>query len=316
MPARLILNADDFGLTRGINRAIAELHVAAALTSATLMADGPAFEDAVAVARAQPGLGVGCHIVLTDGVPLSPPQEIPTLLGSDGRSFRPSLVSFLLAVLSGRVRSEEIVREAVAQIERLQHAGIDVTHIDTHKHTHVLPRVARPLLEAAEHCGICAIRNPFEPAWSRSLPHHPRPSPLPRRLQVGLIHSLRPRFLAIPQIRSGRVRTTDGTLGVSATGNLNAGALRLILDAMPDGTWELVCHPGYNDPDLDAIATRLRETREIEREALLAAFGDASCGSSSENDSSNDGNDSSKNVHPSRIQLIHYRDLDAESSNK
>ena len=313
MPARLILNADDFGLTRGINRAIAELHVEGALTSATLMANGPAFEDAVAVARAQPGLGVGCHIVLTDGVPLSPPQEIPTLLGSDGRSFRPSLVSFLLAVLSGRVRSEEIVREAVAQIERLQHAGIDVTHIDTHKHTHVLPRVARPLLEAAEHCGIRAIRNPFEPAWSRSLPHHPRPSPLPRRLQVGLIHSLRPRFLAIPQIRSGRVRTTDGTLGVSATGNLNAGALRLILDAMPDGTWELVCHPGYNDPDLDAITTRLRETREIEREALLAAFGDASCSSSSENDSSNNGNDSSKNVHPSRIQLIHYRELNAGS---
>jgi predicted glycoside hydrolase/deacetylase ChbG (UPF0249 family) len=316
MSARLIVNADDFGLTRGINRAIAELHEAGALASATLMANGTAFEDAVAIGRAHPGLGVGCHIVLTDGVPLLPAQEVPTLLGPDGRSFRPSLLGFLLAVLSGRVSSAEIVREAVAQIERLQHAGIDVTHIDTHKHTHILPRVARPLLEAAEGCGIRAIRNPFEPVWSRSLPHRPRPSPLLRRLQVGLIHYLRPRFLAIPQIRNGRVRTTDGTLGVSATGNLNASTLRLILDAMPDGVWELVCHPGYNDRDLDAVATRLRETREIEREALLAWFGDGSDGISSDNDSRNNDNDLSKNVHPSQIQLIHYKDLDAGRSDE
>src|SRR6202142_1037144 len=100
MAARLILNADDFGLTRGINRAIAELHEAAALTSATLMANGPAFDAAVTIAHAHPNLGVGCHIVLTDGVPLSPPHTIPTLLGRDNRSFRPSLLSFLLAVLT------------------------------------------------------------------------------------------------------------------------------------------------------------------------------------------------------------------------
>lgn len=310
MTARLILNADDFGLTRGINRAIAELHEAGALTSATLMANGPAFDDAVDIARAHPSLGIGCHIVLTDGTPLSPPREIPTLLGPDGKSFRPSLLSFLLAVLSGGVSGEEIVREAVAQIERLQQAGLDVTHIDTHKHTHILPRVARPLLKAAQRCGVQAIRNPFEPAWSRSLPrsltHRALSSPLLRRLQVGLIQYLRPRFLAIPQIRGGLVRTTDGTLGVSATGNLNAGALRHILDAMPDGVWELVCHPGYNDSDLDAITTRLRETREIENEALHAAFGNAPNGNSSRHDSRN-------NMHPPRFQLIHYRDLETSA---
>jgi predicted glycoside hydrolase/deacetylase ChbG (UPF0249 family) len=266
LPTRLIVNADDFGLTPGVNRAIGELHAAGALTSATLMANGAAFDDAVAIAHRHPTLGVGCHVVLTDGTPLSPPETIPTLLGPDGRTFRPSLASFFLAVLAGRVSEAEIAHEAQAQIERLQQNGITPTHIDTHKHTHILPGVARPLLAVAERLGIPAIRNPFEPAWSIALGE----SPLLRRLQLGVIAYFKPRFLALPEIREGRVRTTDGTLGVSATGNLNGRTLSQTLAAMPDGTWELVCHPGYNDRDLDAITTRLRNTREMEREALLA----------------------------------------------
>src|SRR6478609_7503566 len=108
MPARLILNADDFGLTRGVNRAVRELAAAGALTSATLMASGPAFDDAIAVARAHPQLGIGCHIVLVDGTPVSPPESIPSLLGSDRRYFRPTLRSFLTALLTARIRAEEI----------------------------------------------------------------------------------------------------------------------------------------------------------------------------------------------------------------
>jgi predicted glycoside hydrolase/deacetylase ChbG (UPF0249 family) len=169
MPARLILNADDFGLTRGINRAIAELAAAGALTSATLMASGPAFEDAVAIAHAHPSLGIGCHIVLVDGAPISPPESVPSLLGPGRRNLRPTLRNFLPALFTGRIRAEEIEREAVAQIRKLQSAGIAVTHIDTHKHTHLFPAVARPLLRAAEQCGVRAIRNPFEPSWSLAL---------------------------------------------------------------------------------------------------------------------------------------------------
>src|ERR1700761_9770136 len=103
MPARLIINADDFGLTQGINRAIAELHQANALTSATLMATGAAFDDAVAFAHANPPLGVGCHVTLTDGAPVSPPQSIPTLVGPDGINFRPSLGAFVQAGLRGSI---------------------------------------------------------------------------------------------------------------------------------------------------------------------------------------------------------------------
>lgn len=268
MAASLIINADDFGLTRGVNRSIAELHAAGALTSATLMANSAAFDDAVEIAKANPDLGVGCHVVLTDGTPVSKPEDIPSLLGPDGRTFRPSLRSFHLDVLRGQISSTDIEREATAQIERLQSHGIRVTHIDTHKHTHIMPQVARPLLSVAQRLGVRAIRNPFERSWSL----HIGRSALSRRLQVAAMARLRPRFLHLPQIASGAVMTTDGTLGISATGSLDATILRDTLTAIPNGTWELVCHPGYNDNDLDAITTRLRSSREIEHKALRDFF--------------------------------------------
>jgi predicted glycoside hydrolase/deacetylase ChbG (UPF0249 family) len=286
MPPHLILNADDFGLTRGINRAIAELHAAHALTSATLMASGPAFDDAIRIALAHHTLGVGCHIVLTDGTPISPPETIPTLLGPDRKTFRPKLTHFIRDLLLGRIAEADIAREALAQIQKLQQHGITVSHLDTHKHTHIFPRVARPLLVVAERTSVPAIRNPFEQRWSLNLGK----STLLRRAQLRLIHHLRPRFLALPQIKNGSVTTTDGTVGVSATGHLNATTLTAILNAIPNGTWELVCHPGYNDPDLDAITTRLRDTREIERRALLAAF-------------------TQQSPNPLSLQLINYTDL-------
>jgi predicted glycoside hydrolase/deacetylase ChbG (UPF0249 family) len=251
------------------------------------------FDDAIRIAHAQPALGIGCHIVLTDGVPISPPETIPTLLGRDRKTFRRSLHEFFLAVLTRRVSEVDIAREAQAQIERIQQQGVTLTHLDTHKHTHILTRVARPLLAAAERTGIPAIRNPFEPRWSIALGK----SPILRRLQLRSLRHLQPRFLALPQIRtvtrSGSVLTTSGTLGISATGHLNRATLHAILDAMPSGTWELVCHPGYNDRDLDAITTRLRSTREVERSALLDAFSPTS----------------QQQSHPPCPELINYRDI-------
>ena len=250
---RLIINADDFGLTRGINRSIQELHTAGALTSATLMANSVAFDDAVAIAHRLPTLGVGCHVVLIDGTPISPPAAVPTLLGPDGKNFRTSLAEFWLAALRGKIDPEHIEREATAQIRKLQEAGIRVTHLDTHKHTHILPAVAAPLLRVAERLGVRAIRSPFEQPWSLALSH----GPLLRRAQVRVMRMLRPRFQALPQIRSGAVCTTDGTLGISATGRLDASTLDTLLRAMPEGLWELVCHPGYNDAELNAVQERM-----------------------------------------------------------
>ncbi len=265
MPARLILNADDFGLTRGINRAIAELHQAGVLTSATLMATGPAFNDAVVTARALPTLGVGCHIVLVDGTPVSPPSEIPTLLGSDRIHFRPTLGTFVRDLLLGRIDEADIAREALAQVQKLQRAGIDVTHLDSHKHTHCFPAVALPLIHLAEKTSIACIRNPFEPSFARTLAR----TPVKRRAQMALLNRLQPEFNRL----TAHTLTTDGTLGIGATGTLDASTIQYLLSDLPDGSlFELCCHPGYHDVDLYRANTRLRATREVERQAILTAI--------------------------------------------
>ena len=263
MAARLIINADDFGLTPGINRAIAELFQANVLTSATLMATGRAFADAVSTAQSLPGLGVGCHVVLVDGSPVSPPSEIPTLLGPGGKTFRPTLGAFVRHLHLARISEDEIAHEALAQIQTLQRAGIDVTHVDTHKHTHLFPRVIRPLIAAMEKASVPALRNPFEPQFARNL----KQAPLKRRLQMAILNRFQPYFESV----TGQAVTTDGSIGVSATGSLDAQTLRQLLASLPaEGTFELVCHPGYNDDALSQVATRLRTHRDVERLALLA----------------------------------------------
>jgi len=262
---RLILNADDFGLTGGVNRAIAELHRAGALTSATLMAKAAATDEAIEIARSMPTLGVGCHVVLVDGEPVLPARELPTLAEPRTGRFQPSLGVFLERLLAGRIHSAEIEAEATAQIALLQSKGMKLTHIDTHKHTHIFPTVLQPVLRAARAAGIRAVRNPFEPAWSRRATPH---APLLRRAQVSLLRLLEPAFRRI--VAEEGFATTDGAIGVLATGTLDAATVRSLLRNLPAGTWELVAHPGYHDPDLAQAGTRLLASRETEREALLS----------------------------------------------
>ncbi len=260
---RLIVNSDDFGLTAGVNRAVDELAAAGALCSATLMANGPAFEDALHVARrSRSTLSVGCHVVLVDGTGCAPTSSIPTLADENGK-LRDSLIAFVLDLQRGRILEEEIEAEARAQIGRLQAAGLAVTHVDTHKHTHLFPRVARPLMRAAVACGVRGIRNPFEQAWSASLSR----GALLRRLEVAALRQFQGTFQQL--LRASGLRSTDGSIGVSATGSLDAAMLQRLLEHATSGTWELVCHPGYNDAELSLVSTRLRGTRDIEREALL-----------------------------------------------
>ena len=272
---RLIVNADDFGLTPGVNRAIVELHKRGLLTSATLMARAPATEDAIALALSTPTLGVGCHVVLVDGEPvLSPREQIPWLADPIAGRFRPTLGAFLdwLYVRSPKARmSEQIEAEAAAQIRLLQSRGLRLTHIDTHKHTHMFPAVLRPVLRAARAAGIRAVRNPFEPAWS--IRATPGASWL-RRKQVQLLRMLEPTFLRI--VAEEGLVTTDGGIGVLATGTLNQPTLMSLLPAIPDGIWELVTHPGYHDNDLAQAHTHLQASREVEFEALRALDGHAS----------------------------------------
>ena len=263
---RLIINADDFGLTAGVNRAIVELAGAGALTSATLMARAGATAQAIEMARSTPSLGVGCHVVLVDGEPILPPAQIPTLIAPGSGSFQPTLGAFLKYLFTGRIRAADIEAEAAAQIALLQNRGVGLTHVDTHKHTHLFPAVLRPVLRAAHAAGIRTIRNPFEPAWSVSATSAAPPL---RRAEVRLLRSFAPVFRRI--VREHEFATTDGTLGVLATGTLDAALLSALLQQLPAGTWELVTHPGYDDSDLARIRTRLRASRQQELNALRSS---------------------------------------------
>ena len=268
---RLIINADDFGLTAGVNRAIVEAHENGVVSSATLMANGQAFAQAVSLARSTPRLGVGCHVVLVDGAPLLPQTQVHSLLDGSGNSagdarFREGISKFGALAMLGRLAADEIEAEATAQIRKLQASGIPVTHLDSHKHTHLFPRVLRPLLQAAQRCGVRAIRNPFERMQGSQLAASP--SLWRRWAEVGVLRGFARQFR--DAVQQAGIATPDGTLAIVATGTLNDRLLRLMVENLPEGTWELVCHPGYNDADLQGIRTRLRRSREQELRILTA----------------------------------------------
>lgn len=264
---RLIINADDFGLTSGVNRAVAEANRSGVLTSATLMANARAFDEAAGLAQALPALKTGCHVVLIDGDPVS--TGLTSLTNGSSR-FRSSLKEFALAAIRGRIAAQEIQREAEAQIRKIQAQGIALTHVDSHKHTHMLPHVLRPVLRAARVCGIRAVRNPFEPlrTWPRGTVAA-APGMWLRSAGVMAFQMFAGKFRQA--LKEEGMVSTDGTVGIAATGKLDQKTLLSILGALPEGTWELVCHPGYSDADLQAAGTRLTASREVELAALTSA---------------------------------------------
>src|SRR5262249_41442393 len=154
----------------GVNRAIERCHREGVVTSATLMANSQAYEAAVAMARRQPALGIGCHVVLVDGAPLLPEARVTSLVRANGR-FRVGFLEFARAARGVRLNASEIKPEAAAQIEKLRQSGIAITHLDSHKHVHMFGAVLRPLLEAARDCGVRAVRNPFPPARPLAYAH-------------------------------------------------------------------------------------------------------------------------------------------------
>jgi predicted glycoside hydrolase/deacetylase ChbG (UPF0249 family) len=267
---RLIINADDFGLTAGVNRAISEAHRAGIVTSSTLMANSPAFDQAVVSAKACQKLGVGCHVMLVDAAPLSPADTVRSLLANPkSPHFVSGISAFAHRALRGMLQPDEIFSEALAQMRKIQAAGIRLTHFDSHKHTHIFPQVLRPLLRAAKEAGVPAVRNPFAPLRAVVSAHLlRRPKLWARTSQVGALQAFAARFRE--EVAAAGLRTTDGTFGVLATGALDDKLFNAIIASIPEGTWEFVCHPGYNDADLSAVATRLRASRESELRILTS----------------------------------------------
>ena len=270
----LIVNADDFGLTAGVNRAVVECNTGGIISSATLMASGHAFNDAVAAAGSAPKLSVGCHVVLVDGTPVSAPDTVDTLLAirsAEPDKFYSSLSAFAARAMLGGFDRDQLIVEATAQIRKLQAAGIQVTHVDTHKHAHIFPEILTALLRAARICGVRAIRNPFVPLKAMPARQFKGKRDLWKRYgQVRMLHTFCGQF--VERTKRAGLATTDGIVGVIETGSAESegysSLLRQTLTNLPEGTWEWVCHPGYKDAELGASGTRLLDSREEERRLL------------------------------------------------
>jgi len=236
---RLIINADDFGFTRDVNAGIVYAHRHGVLTSTTLMANGDAFDDAVRLAQETPSLDIGCHLVLVQG------RSLVT-----GRAFPERPLELLRALAQKQI---DVYAELRAQIEKLFAAGIKPTHLDSHKHTHIVPSVFRTVLRLAQEFNIPFVRLPLD----RTVPFARLPCALASRYYRGLASG-------------GRVRMTDHFVGFRLTGSLTEDTFAGALSALPEGTTEFMCHPGYLGPELRDAATRLKESRVRELEALTS----------------------------------------------
>jgi hopanoid biosynthesis associated protein HpnK len=266
---RLIVNADDFGLTASVNQAILEAHCRGVISSTSLLANGEAFESAVALSRQAPRLGVGVHLNLTEGKPLAPSSAIPSLVDRQG-FFARTAGGFWRAVLLGQAKTADIEKEFRAQIERVMAAGITPTHLDSHKHVHALPALGTMAIRLACQYGIPAIRCVVE--RRRTLGY------LLRRYPGATTTILRQLFnswtLAVAsrawtgELRRAGVVFASNFYGVTVTGFLDEEILREFLYRLPDGVSELMCHPGFVDDDLGRTHTRLLRQREVEFQAL------------------------------------------------
>src|SRR5438046_6481518 len=231
------------------------------------MANASGFSDAVRVSQSTTQRSMGCECVRVDGTPVLGPTDISSLVTrANGGSFRDGLTAFALRALRHQLDPEEIEAEATAQIRKLCAAGIAVTHLDTHKHTHIFPRVLESLVRAAKNCGIRAIRNPFGPLGIMKVVD--RPALWMRGVKVAALQGLAETFRDL--VERASVATPEGTVGIIPTGPRDERPFRLILERLPEGTWELVCHPGYNDADLLGVRTRLRDSRERELRILTS----------------------------------------------
>jgi predicted glycoside hydrolase/deacetylase ChbG (UPF0249 family) len=259
-PARLIVNADDLGMAPGINRAVFAAHERGIVTSASLMALGADFDEAVLGLASRPALGVGVHLVLHDERPLREPSAIASLVGADGRLLPLRALLGRLAV--GRVPRAEIEAELAAQIERVLAAGLRPTHLDSHCHLHAWPVIGRVVHALGARYGVPCARRAELGNWREARGAPARRVPL--ALAISVCHR-------IGRLRGARgLRTPDRLLGLVRSGSIDAHWLSRALAVLPAGTvTELMVHPGDGEagPAGDDHGPR---ARRLEFEALTA----------------------------------------------
>lgn len=229
---RLILHADDFGTSSDTVRATIECFEQGALTSASIMPGMPATAEAAAYARAHPELDFGVHLTFvgeTDARPLSPPEEIPELVSPEGR-FRPTRHLRVRALLD-RLPEEQIELELVRQIEAVQEAGVEVSHVDSHRHLHKLPSFQKALGRALPRLGIRRVRAVQDVYLKR-----PLTSPT---------YWLGPRW---QRRLACSFATTDHFYMPTSTGDTRwESRLAEIIRRLRGNTLEVGVHPGFDD---------------------------------------------------------------------
>ena len=228
---RLVVTADDFGLSPEVNEAVLAASRGGILTAASLMVGAPAWEDAVAMARAEPGLKVGLHLTLVHGLPVLPASEIPDLVDGSGR-LRTDMASVGAAIFfSRRVRSQAQA-ECRAQFERFAGTGLAFDHVNGHNHFHIHPSVAEITARLAREFGVPAVRVPFQP-W-RGLPAAQAWTAL---VMAPWTAAARRRFEA------EGLRTNDELHGLFETGAMDEAAWLRVAGRLGGGVAEVYCHP-------------------------------------------------------------------------
>ena len=246
----LAVNADDFGFTRDVNAGIVEAHLRGILTSTTMMANGAQFDDAVRLAKEHPTLDVGVHFVLISGYSLLDSQrELPR-----------TVAELMRAMALRRIRVYDELR---AQMVKIVEARIRPTHVDTHKHTHLLPPVLDAVARLSEEFGVRWVRRPFDIPLTGS----PDEVPWKTRAVSLAFNGVRGHFHRALARR--HCFTTDWFAGFQMTGRIGPHSVVHLLDHMPAGSTEFMVHPGFCTGELRAARTRLKDSRERELNALL-----------------------------------------------
>ncbi len=253
---RAVINADDFGLTRGVTEGILRAHRDGIVTSTTVMANMPYAAEAVRRLGEAPGLGVGVHLNAAQGEPVS--AEGAALINADGEMdwFTPKLVKRCL--LHPRLIGV-IEAEFDAQIRLVIGWGVRPTHLDSHRHLHAFTPIFRRVARLAEKYDIPFVRLPYERLRGRGWPEAAARGKRTRWLLN--------RFSALNRRFKSRLHPTSGTWGIAHTGEIDAAWLIRAAAALPEGVTEIMTHPGLAD-DLTEKLTRLTMSRKHELDAL------------------------------------------------
>ena len=241
---QLIVNADDFGLHPLINAGIIKGHQEGFITSTSLMPSAPCWQEAVRLAKENPRLGIGVHLTLVGGVPsVLPKEQVSSLLDDDGL-FLPDYVTFAKRYYSGAVKKAELEAELRAQLERALSCGVNITHIDSHQHTHVLPGINSLVLKLSNEYNIIRVRIPKE-GYLFTGGFQTGVGRLIGRSGLSFCADM-----AALRADSLGLRHPQHFYGMLAGGHLNAQLIANILRQLPEGVSEIMTHPGLDSAAL------------------------------------------------------------------